>query len=59
MVFQYAVVKKAWLDIHYHARSLNYISRNNKPAFLSDDKHGFLWTLGQQILNGGDENGSD
>ena len=22
MVFQYAVVKKAWLDIHYHARSL-------------------------------------
>ena len=26
MVFQYAVVKKAWLDIHYHARSLNIIN---------------------------------
>lgn len=24
MVFQYAVVKKAWLDIHYHARSLKF-----------------------------------
>lgn len=35
MVFQYAVVKKAWLDIHYHARSLkksikNQIAEENK-----------------------------
>ena len=28
MVFQYAVVKKAWLDIHYHARSLEYLYHN-------------------------------
>lgn len=27
MVFQYAVVKKAWLDIHYHARSLKKVGK--------------------------------
>ena len=36
MVFQYAVVKKAWLDIHYHARSLKKIHWYNAHTSIMD-----------------------
>ena len=36
MVFQYAVVKKAWLDIHYHARSLEKFEKNEISVAVAE-----------------------